>query len=85
MRTTLNLNDELAHQAKILAVREKRTFTSVIEDALRAELVRVSEVPQKAKRKPLPLIEMVFPDNLDTSDNSAVLDYLDEIDGPPRR
>ena len=38
MRTTINLNDELLERAKLRAVQERRTLTSVVEAALRAAL-----------------------------------------------
>ena len=38
MRTTLNLDDDLARAAKAKAAAEGRTLTSVVEDALRAAL-----------------------------------------------
>jgi hypothetical protein len=38
MRTTINLPDALAEAAKAKAVAEGRTFTSVVEEGLRAVL-----------------------------------------------
>ena len=35
MKTTLNLNDELIAEAKILAIRRRTTLTAIIEAALR--------------------------------------------------
>lgn len=40
MRTTLNLDDVLIAEAKILAVRRRTTLTAVIEAALRGALSR---------------------------------------------
>lgn len=40
MRTTLNLDDGLVREARKRAVREGRTLTSVIEEALRLLLAR---------------------------------------------
>jgi plasmid stability protein len=39
MRTTLQLDDELISEAKVLAARTGRTLSQVIEDALRQTLV----------------------------------------------
>lgn len=39
MRTTINLPDALAEAAKAKAAEEGRTFTSVVEEGLRAVLV----------------------------------------------
>ena len=41
MRTTLNLDDELVMEAKIVAIRTRRTLSAVIEAGLRRELARV--------------------------------------------
>ena len=41
MRTTINLDDELLTEAKLLAQRSGKTLTAVIEDALRERLARV--------------------------------------------
>lgn len=72
MKTTLNLNDELIAQAKILAVRRRTTLTSVIEAALRealAEPVREPDIPVwKGSRQILPL---------DLNDSSAIHEFLD--------
>lgn len=38
MRTTINLPDALAEAAKAKAAAERRTFTSVVEEGLRAVL-----------------------------------------------
>ncbi len=40
MRTTLDLNDELAEKAKQLAARERITFKALVERALRTHLAR---------------------------------------------
>lgn len=40
MRTTLHLPDDLYREVKSAAARSGRTVTSVVEDALRAELER---------------------------------------------
>lgn len=43
MRTTLNLPDALAEAVKARAAREGRTFTSLVEEGLRAVLDRDDE------------------------------------------
>lgn len=40
MRTTLNLDDSVLADAKLLAKRSGKTLTSVVEDALRERLAR---------------------------------------------
>ena len=79
MRTTINLPDGLAEAAKQRAAEEGRTFTSVVEEGLRAVLhVRADPVASVA----LP----AYGDPggrwlVDPADRSAVWDALD-ADGP---
>lgn len=42
MRTTLNISDALASEARAHAAREGRTLTSFIEDALRDRIARIN-------------------------------------------
>lgn len=51
MRTTINLPDQLAAAAKARAAAESRTFTSLVEEALRTLL---SQQPQDEDDAPLP-------------------------------
>jgi hypothetical protein len=51
MRTTINLPDGLAEAAKRRAAEEGRTFTSILEEGLRAVLERRSE-PQPPPELP---------------------------------
>jgi len=48
MRTTINLHDALAEAAKRRAVEEGRTFTSLVEEGLRAVLDRSPVRPAPA-------------------------------------
>jgi len=50
MRTTINLPDALAEAAKAKAAAEGRTFTSVVEEGLRAVLA--TELPTAAVTLP---------------------------------
>ncbi|KDA06870.1 antitoxin [Microbacterium sp. CH12i] len=75
MRTTLNLSDALALEAKARAASEGRTFTSFLEDALREHLAR--EIPQAAPQA-LPTYTPQVPGSLvDLDDKEAVWDALD--------
>lgn len=40
MRTTINIDDDLLAEAKVLAARSSRSLGSVVEDALRTLLLR---------------------------------------------
>jgi hypothetical protein len=51
VRTTLNLPDALAEEAKERAAAEGRTFTSLVEEGLRMVLERT---PEASTREPLP-------------------------------
>ncbi len=76
MRTTLNLSDALAREAKARAAREGRTFTSFLEEALREHLAR--ELPD-APHTPLPTYTPRVPGSLvDLDDKDAVWDALDK-------
>ena len=78
MRTTIRLNDDLLRQAKRRAAEEGRTFSSLVEDGLRAVLR-----PQKQTRVKLPLSTAgggVHP-GIDLNSNASLQDLLDEEDG----
>lgn len=76
MRTTLNLSDALAREAKSRAAREGRTFTSFLEEALREYLLR--EVPTTTPG-PLPTFTPTRPGTLvDLDDKDAVQDAMDK-------
>jgi hypothetical protein len=77
MRTTVNLDDQLLGDAKLLARQTGQTLTAVIEDALRERLARrhasapcgTTRLPTVAGHGPLPGVDL---------DNSANLrDLMD--------
>ena len=80
MRTTLNLNDELVAEAKILAVRRRTTLTAVIEMALR------DAVDAAMKRQaPIDLPTWHLGKQIgdfDLNDSSSVWEFLD-AERPP--
>lgn len=76
MRTTLNLSDALAREAKSRAASEGRTFTSFLEEALREHLSR--EAPTAASG-PLPTFTPRTAGSLvDLDDKDALQDAMDE-------
>lgn len=76
MRTTLNLSDALAREAKSRAATEGRTFTSFLEEALREHLAR--EAPD-ASPIPLPTYTPKASGSLvDLDHKDAVWDALDK-------
>ena len=79
MRTTINLPDGLAEAAKAKAAAEGRTFTSLIEEGLRAMLNRTDE---ELDVQPLPVYGTPGRGFLiDLIDRDAVWTALD-ADGP---
>lgn len=79
MRTTINLPDALVEAAKAKAVAEGRTFTSVVEEGLRATLALPAP-----RDEPVSLPAYGDPDGrflVDPADRDAVWDVLD-ADGP---
>lgn len=76
MRTTINISEQVYRDAKALAALTSRTVSQVIEDAIRAELVRRPE--QK------PLVELpvfggsgVMP-GVDLADPRQMLDAMEQ-------
>jgi hypothetical protein len=84
MRTTLDLNDALLLQAKNRAARERRTLTSLVEEALRMQL---ADKPRTRGAVPkIPIIRGGIPQpGIDFSSNSSLLDAMEEEDGNPGR
>jgi len=76
VRTTLDLDDRLYTQVKVLAAENNRTVTSVVEDALRRLLLEHSQI-----REPVELPQSKesgwVRDGIDINDASAVRDFLD--------
>lgn len=77
MRTTLNLSDALAREAKSRARDEGTTLTSFIEEALRD---RLRKEPPAAAGEPLPTFGDPASSRflVDIDDKDALMDALDE-------
>jgi hypothetical protein len=76
-RTTIRLPDDLLAQAQRYASRTGRTFTQLIADALRYEMRRPA-TPRRVS-EPLPIFGGGgLRPGVDLSDNSALLDLMDE-------
>lgn len=57
MRTTVTIPDDLLREAKVLAAREGRTVSSVLEQALRALLTQAAEADERRRAEfTLPVI-----------------------------
>ncbi|MGL4745351.1 MAG: type II toxin-antitoxin system VapB family antitoxin [Dermatophilaceae bacterium] len=74
MRTTLNLDDELARAAKERALADGTTLTSLVERALRSILRDSPAGP--AQRVELPVIGGALQPGVDLDDHDAVKDLL---------
>jgi hypothetical protein len=80
MRTTINLPDALAEQAKARAAEEGRTFTSLVEQGLRTVLDRPTDATDELL--PLPTSgRPMGPMLIDITDKDALYDLLDREDG----
>lgn len=81
MRTTLNLNDDLARQAKEAAARERTTLTRLIEEGLRLRL-RASDRPASGPPPALPVFHGRggLRPGIDPLSNRALLDAAEADD-----
>ncbi len=79
MRTTLNLDDDLARAAKQRAHDRGTTLTSVIEDALRATLAQRTEAPAPEPYE-VPVFSSALMPGVDIDDSAGLLAIM-ESDG----
>jgi hypothetical protein len=56
LKTTLNINDQLLADAKVLAVRQRTSLTKLIEEGLEMRL-RAQAAPPKPRAVRLPVFE----------------------------
>ena len=77
MRTTLNLDDRLMIEAKILAVRRRTTLTALIEQALRDAIV---ESPREWNGLPPPVNGGGLPLDVDLDRSWALIEKLEGLD-----
>lgn len=79
MRTTLDLDDHLLHETKVLARRMGKTLTAVVEDALRE---RLSRRPSDTARRRVELPSVggngVLP-GVDLDDSAGLRDIMDGL------
>ena len=82
MRTTIRIDEQLLEQARREAIRQKKSLTAIIEDALRASLSRQQST---GKRRPVKLVTFsgqgLLP-GVDLDDSSALLDLMDNKNDP---
>jgi plasmid stability protein len=80
MRTTINLDDDLLAEAKLVAARTGRSLTAVVEDALR-ESLRRRHLPGREVVKPPVFGEGGLQPGVDLDDSAALLDLMGQDDG----
>jgi hypothetical protein len=77
MRTTINLDDEVLKEAKLLARQSGTTLTAVIEDALRERLARRQATASQAPiRLPTVAGHGLLP-GVDLDDSGALRELMD--------
>jgi hypothetical protein len=85
MRTTLRLDDQLLADIKKLAIDSGRTFTQVVEDALRMVLAQRRHQRSRQLTKLHTCGGKGLQPGVDLESNSATADLMDEFDGITRR
>ena len=77
MRTTLHLDDSLIREAKKLAAATGRTFTAVVEDALRAALARREKRDRRIPAKFATFRGNGLQPRVYLDDSAALLDWVE--------
>jgi len=82
MRTTVRLDDRLFRRVKLRAAEERRSFTALLEDALR-EMLDNRERRRRHERTPLPTFRgRGLQPGVDLDDAAALLDLMEAADDP---
>lgn len=79
MRTTVDINEDILHRAKVRAAKTNRTLTSIIEDGLRHVLNENASVSPK-RRITVPVCGSggLLP-GVDLDDTCSLLDRMDGL------
>ena len=85
MRTTIRLDDRLLADAKRLAIDSGRTFTQLVEDALRLAVTQGGDRKTPKRFKLHTCGGKGLQQGVDLSSNAALLDLMDEHNGLVRR
>lgn len=81
MRTTVNIDDHLLAEAKMLAAKTSRPLGSILDDALRALLRREDDYPQGEFRLPTHGAGGLQP-GVDLGDKEALAELMGENAAP---
>ena len=85
MKITLRLDDQLLADAKKLAIESGRTFTQVVEDALRLALSSRNSMRSRVNTKLHTCGGKRLQPGVDLGDNAALTDLIDDFDGSTGR
>lgn len=77
MRTTIQLDDHLHELARQYALANGRTFTSLVEEALREKLMKRTPKAKKACVKLKTVGGKGIQHGVDLDNNAALLDLMD--------
>lgn len=84
VRTTVNIDEHLLAEAKVLAARQRRSLGEIIDDALRVTLARTTE-PKRRSRIVLPTSGDPHAKPLvDINDKEALAEALGDNEWPRR-
>jgi len=84
MRTTVRLDDDLVAEAKMFAVRQRRTLTSVIEEALRRLLQQSADSAEGGGDLPVSRRPGWVLPGVDLDDSAALHDVMDSAEDGKR-
>lgn len=82
MRTTVTINDDLLAEAKRAAIDRGTTLGEVLEDALRLSFEAAQQAADRPTRPTLVGGQGGLMPGFDINNNAALLDLMDEEDGP---
>lgn len=77
MRTTIRLDEQLLEAAKQYALARGKTFTSVVEDALREKLMKRSELNERHPVKLTTVNGNGVIAGVDIDDSASLLNLMD--------
>ena len=77
MRTTIRLDDKLLEQTKQYALTHGKTFTAIVEDALREKLMRRQGLEKQPRIKLKTVDGKGVNTGIDLDDSASLLDVMD--------